>query len=216
MGSFHCIDHILSRMKQFLVLASLVAASYAVPMSAKGRMNGDPSILFMCVNGTALGDKIEDNFNNCFGEVATRIARARMTDDCPSQDEVMEQITNEYADDACMLYGMGWIDNSGDWDNDTIAEDLGSLDANLVEGLDQEGWAGCVAEHTEWAVNHPCANSYDEYAHHVGKMIIEYECHALLRKCLHEYAAHVWIRNKPLFEQIRCLLSVAGSLCVLS
>merc|ERR1711874_458079 len=175
-SSAHCIDHILNRMKQFLVLVSLVAVSSANPMAVKGRINDDPSMLFYCVAGTALGGKIEDNYNNCFGEVAMRIATARNGDECPSQEEVMQQITNEYSDDACMLYGIGWIDTSGNWDNDTIAADLGSLDANLVESLDQEGWEGCVAEHTEWAVNHPCADAYDEYAHQVGKMIIDYEC----------------------------------------
>merc|ERR1712112_410142 len=85
--------------------------------------------------------------------------------------------SSEYEDDACMLYSIGWIDNeSNNWDNATIAADLASLDDNLVADLDQEGWEGCVAEHTEWAVNHPCAPSYDEYAHQIGKMIIEYEC----------------------------------------
>ena len=136
----------------------------------------DDSWMWSCMNGTSLGDKLEGAYNQCFGEMAMRISNAQNRQECPSQDDVMTSMTLEYADDTCMLYGIGWISNDGSWDNATIAEDMMSLDQGLLEGLDQQGWEGCVADQTEFWSQHPCANEYEGYVHQIGKMIIEYEC----------------------------------------
>ena len=119
---------------------------------------------------------MEATYDQCFGQITSRIANAQNREECPTQDQVMADLTAEYSDDACMLFGIGWINEDGEWDEATIGEDLMSLDEGLVEGLDQEGWESCVAEQTEFWANHPCADQYDETVEHVGKMVVEYEC----------------------------------------
>merc|ERR1712141_126756 len=151
-------------MKLFVVIA-LAGAAVASP-SNRNDDDGAAAAL-ECTAGTNIGDKLANAFSSCFGSMAgmrkdvKRIQLARNDEQCYSYDEIMEWVEEEYADDACVLQTIGWMDENFDFDEDAIEADVTSLNPVVSAPL-FEHHPTCVAEVMDYVEDHECASTFSD------------------------------------------------------
>ena len=119
----------------------------------------------------------------CFGDNASAAGRKdNGFEECPSFDDIMSFVEEEFMDDGCVLAELGWIDEEGNEMQDVIDADLATLAQGVQDGLSEEGHAECVedvlAEMDEKYSK--CADQYNEEEadtlENVGYKIASYKC----------------------------------------
>merc|ERR1712222_299664 len=120
-----------------------------------------------CTAGTNLGDNLAAAFGSCFGDTATmrkvvkKMQLARNDEQCYSYDEIMQWVQEEYADDACVLQSIGWMNDNFDFNEDAIMSDVSSLNPVVTAPL-MAGHEDCVADVMDYVEDHECADSFTE------------------------------------------------------
>merc|ERR1711992_132939 len=168
---------------KFFVVIALAGAAVASP-SNRNDDDGAAAAL-ECTAGTNIGDKLANAFSSCFGSMAgmrkevKRIQLARNDEGCYSYDEIMEWVEEEYADDACVLQTIGWMDENLDFDEDAIEADVTSLNPVVSAPL-FEHHPTCVAEVMDYVEDHECASTFSEEEQdslmETAEKIASYEC----------------------------------------
>merc|ERR1719367_1882081 len=107
-----------------------------------------------CTVGTEFGDKLSMALMTCMGddaEEATRSLNRRRGkgkkgkgkrgkgkgkgDDCPSVQDIETFIEEEMEGDLCVLYMMGWINDEGEFNEETFGADVMSLPPSVAETI---------------------------------------------------------------------------------
>merc|ERR1712112_662275 len=172
---------------KFFVLFALSGAAVASPSTR----NDDEAAAaaLACTAGTSLGENLATAFSTCFGDnsIATmskvvkkmKMRKRSADEQCYSFDQNMEWVKDEYADDACVLMTLGWMNENFDFNEDAIMADVASLDP-VVTGPLSEGHEDCVAEVMDYIEDHECASTYSEEEQNAlldyAEKIAKYEC----------------------------------------
>merc|ERR1712152_11963 len=59
-------------------------------------------------------------------------------DDCPSVQDIETFIEEEMEGDLCVLYMMGWINDEGEFNEETFGADVMSLPPSVAETITEE------------------------------------------------------------------------------
>merc|ERR1712223_1332664 len=125
-----------------------------------------------CTVGTEFGDKLSTALMTCMGddaEEATRSLNRRRGkgkegkgkrgkgkgkgkgkgDDCPSVQDIETFIEEEMEGDLCVLYMMGWINDEGEFNEETFGTDVMSLPPSVAETITEESIGTCAAKMME-------------------------------------------------------------------
>merc|ERR1711942_190026 len=123
----------------------------------------------LCTAGTPMADKVASALVSCAQQQETVRARKQKGKGkgkgkkCPSMEEIFEDIGNEFGDDACVYSAMGWLDEEGNVNNDTITMDVMSLPQEVSSMITYEGVAQCTENMiSEMAGNKRCSKKYSE------------------------------------------------------
>ena len=144
----------------------------------------------LCTAGTPMADKVASALASCAQQQETVRARKQKGKGkgkgkkCPSMEEIFEDIENEFGDDACVYSAMGWLDEEGNVNNDTITMDVMSLPQEVSSMITYEGVAKCTENMiTEMAGNKKfkrCSKKYSEeelaLLSQVGSLIAGFKC----------------------------------------
>jgi len=108
-----------------------------------------------------------------------RIQFNRDDEQCYSYDEIMGWVEQEYADDACVLQSIGWMNEDFDFDEATIEADVTSLDPVVTAPL-FAGHEDCVNHVMDYVEDHECADTFSEEEQNslldTAEKIAHYEC----------------------------------------
>merc|ERR1712080_39402 len=163
----------------------LVSVVYAAPQRPSDSIDGDDIHgALACTAGTDLGDKLASGLDSC--SPATRTLGNRMVElmrnDCPSFEDIMQWVEEEYSDDGCVLQSIGWMDENFDFVNETIGADLMSLDPVVTSHMGDDNFPNCVdmaMQHMEDGAGE-CLGTFDEQEMdilvEVASKIAHYEC----------------------------------------
>merc|ERR1711975_119260 len=56
---------------------------------------------------------------------------------CPSFEDIMAWVEEEFSDEGCVLHEIGWIDEDGNMMEDTVHADLATLNEGVQAGLSE-------------------------------------------------------------------------------
>ncbi len=146
----------------------------------------------ICLAGSSLADKMPAAFEACFGGEVAAAGRRRGNGGrgkggkkgprCPSFDKIMGKVQEKFADEACVLKQLGWIDEEGNELKDAIEADIATLNEKVQFGISEEGVEECVAEIMEEMDGKyaKCADKYTEEEkatlEEVGVKIASFKC----------------------------------------
>merc|ERR1711902_445344 len=111
-----------------------------------------------CTAGSPLGAKLASAFETCLGgeealkpeQVGETERRRRRKPNknrkCPTVDQIKEKMGEGMEGDWCVLYQLGWIDETGKENNETSTADLMSLKPEVLAELDESAMATCAQE----------------------------------------------------------------------
>merc|ERR1712047_72965 len=129
-----------------------------------------------CTVRTEFGDKLSTALMTCMGddaEEATRSLNRRRGkgrgkgkkgkgkrgkgkgkgkgkgDDCPSVQDIETFIEEEMEGDLCVLYMMGWINDQGEFNEETFGTDVMSLPPSVAETITEGSIGTCAAKMME-------------------------------------------------------------------
>merc|ERR1712109_127278 len=118
-----------------------------------------------CTVGTEFGDKLSMALMTCMGDDAEEATRSlnrrrgkgrgkgkkgkRKGDDCPSVQDIETFIEEEMEGDLCVLYMMGWINDEGEFNEETFGADVMSLPPSVAETITEESIGTCAAKMME-------------------------------------------------------------------
>jgi hypothetical protein len=168
---------------KFFVLFALAGAAVAHPSTRNDYEGAQAAIA--CTAGTSVGENLAIAFSTCFGDTATmrkvvkKIQLSRDDEQCYSYDEIMEWVEDEYADDACVLQTLGWMDEDFEFNEEAIHSDVLSLDPVVSAPL-FEGHEDCVNQVMDYVEDHECADTFTEDEQNslldTAEKIASYEC----------------------------------------
>merc|ERR1712117_964681 len=111
------MGRLTDNMLQFVLLA----------ISAATVRSGD--VAYLCTAGTPVGDKVASALATCAQEPEAGRAlkkgkgkgkgKGGKGKKCPTMDEIFEDLEEEFGDEACVYYAMGWLEDEGKVNNDT-------------------------------------------------------------------------------------------------
>merc|ERR1712226_348152 len=160
-----------------------------------------------CTVGTGFGDKLSMALMTCMGDDAADATRSLNRkrgkgkgkgkkgkkgkgkgkgkgNDCPSVQDIETYLEEEMEDDLCVLYMMGWINDDGDFNEETFGADVMSLPPSVAETITEESIGSCAAQMMEeWGEDSmmaKCENAYqpeeiDEMME-LGMEVASYKC----------------------------------------
>ena len=76
----------------------------------------------------------------------SQVAAGRQDNGCPSFDDIMSMVGEEFMEQSCVLEQIGWIDAYGNEMQDVIEADISTLAQEVQKGLSEEGHAQCVGD----------------------------------------------------------------------
>merc|ERR1712223_1438751 len=113
-------------------------------------------VVALCTAGTPVADKVASAMASCAKEPEAGRALKRgkgkgkgkggKGKKCPTMEEIFEDLEDKYGDDACVYYNMGWLDEEGNVNNDTITMDVMSLPQEVSSMITHEGVAQCTED----------------------------------------------------------------------
>merc|ERR1711915_949104 len=127
----------LRKMKCFLALVLLSSAAFvsAFEEEEQSGLCLDPWTLHaICIAGSSLQEKMETAFNSCSNvdQVMTRKNGKGKGKKCPTFEEIMSYVEEEYAEEGCIMQSIGWLDDNFQEVNSTIMADMESLNPELT------------------------------------------------------------------------------------
>merc|ERR1711963_921590 len=161
-----------------------------------------------CTVGTGFGDKLGTALMTCLGdgaEEATRSLNRRRGKGkgkgCPSVQDIEAAIEEEMEGDLCVLYMMGWINDEGEFNEETFGADVMSLPPSVAETITEESIGSCATQMMEeWGEefgNEKCEDAYqpeeiDEMME-LGMEVASYKCFRKIfnRSCKGFVSAHI-------------------------
>merc|ERR1712037_956051 len=169
---------------KFFVLFALAGAAVAHPSTRND--NEEAAAVFACTAGTSIGDSLVTAFDTCFGDnsIATmrkvvKKMQMRNAEGGYSYEEIMEWVMEEYADDACVLQTIGWMNEDFDFNEGAIESDVMSLNPIVTAPL-FEHHEECVAEVMDYVEDHECASTFSDEEQDslldTAEKIATYEC----------------------------------------
>merc|ERR1712025_904372 len=69
--------------------------------------------------------------------------------DCPSVQDIETAIEEEMEGDLCVLYMMGWINDEGEFNEETFGADVMTLPPSVAETITEESIGSCATEMME-------------------------------------------------------------------
>jgi len=158
-------------------------------------------VALACTAGTPLGEKMILAFTACSGgdeEDMAEMRRGRGKNgcrgrkckgegkkpSCPSVDSILESIGMKMEEDMCVMAQLGWIDENGAPNNQTMTEDIMSLPEEVSAQLSEEAVEECTMDMmAQWAEDPKHARCADKYSEEdmskleeVGMMVASYKC----------------------------------------
>merc|ERR1712173_60694 len=141
------------------VLVAISAATVLSEYSEGGLCLNSGEVAYLCTAGSPVADKVASALAACAEQTepaGRSLSRKRgkgkgkgKGKKCPTMDEIFEDIEEEFGDDACVYNAMGWLDEEGNVNNETITMDVMSLPQEVSAMITHEG----VAECTEKMIN---------------------------------------------------------------
>merc|ERR1712077_101513 len=180
---------------------------------------GGLEVALGCTVGTGFGDKLSMALMTCMGdeaEEATRSLNRRRGkgkgkgkrgkgkgkgDDCPSVQDIETFIEEEMEGDLCVLYMMGWINDEGEFNEETFGADVMTLPPSVAETITEESIGSCATQMMEmWGEefgDEKCEDAYqpeeiDEMME-LGMEVASYKCFQKIfnRSCKGFVSAHI-------------------------
>merc|ERR1719367_425187 len=116
-----------------------------------------------CTVGTEFGDKLSMALMTCMGDDAEEATRSLNRkkgkgkrgkgkgkgDDCPSVQDIETFIEEEMEGDLCVLYMMGWINDEGEFNEETFGADVMTLPPSVAETITEESIGSCATQMME-------------------------------------------------------------------
>merc|ERR1712210_204578 len=168
-----------------------------------------------CTVGTGFGDKLSMALMTCMGDDAEEATRSLNRkrgkgkgkgkggkgDDCPSVQDIEAILEEEMEGDLCVLYMMGWINDEGEFDEETFGADVMTLPPSVAETITEESIGSCAAQMMEEWGEHSamemCEDAYqpeevDEMME-LGMEVASYKCFQKIfnRSCKGFVRAHI-------------------------
>merc|ERR1712098_970699 len=185
------MGRLLHIMLKFAVLA-ICAATVLSEYSDGGLCLNSGEVAYLCTAGSPVADKVASALAACAEqtEPAGRSLNRRRGKGkgkgkkCPTMDEIFEDIEEEFGDDACVYDAMGWLDEEGNVNNETITMDVMSLPEEVSAMITHEGVAECTENMINYIGEDPtfkrCSNKYSEeeldMLSQVGHLIAGFKC----------------------------------------
>merc|ERR1712088_661762 len=160
MGRHQTAQQTLLTNMNFFVLFALAGAAVALP-SSRNEDEGAAAAL-ACTAGTNLGANLATAFTTCAAtmrKVVKKMQLSRNDEQCYSYEDIMNWVQAEYADDACVLQTIGWMNENYEANEDVITSDVISLDPVVTAPL-FAGHADCVAEVMDYVEEHECVSTF--------------------------------------------------------
>merc|ERR1711892_693617 len=127
----------------FILVVSLAVASVQAKFrKAKGGKGGKPAkaepaglclpkenMMMICHAGSALGEKANAAMEVCSAKAESR-AKSKgkggkgKAPKCPTVDEIMQMVGEEYAGEICVFTELGWMDEDMNSDDELIQADI--------------------------------------------------------------------------------------------
>jgi len=170
-------------------------------------------VALRCTANTPLGDKMAYALNICFEEedekdMAGKGGKGKKEwkgrkdkfkkDQCPSVEDIIGSIEEEMEGDMCIMAVLGWIDESGEFNEQAMKEDISSLPEEVSAQLTEEAVDECATEMmTMMAKEHAntkCSEAYSEEdvasLTEAGMMFAASKCfnHMFLQSCKNSMA----------------------------
>merc|ERR1711970_642992 len=147
-------------------------------------------VAYLCTAGTPVADKVASALASCAPQQETVRARKQKGKgkgkgkNCPSMDKIFEDIENEFGDDACVYTAMGWLDEEGNVNNNTIVMDVMSLPQEVSSMITYDGVSQCtenmITQMAESQKFKRCSKKYSEeelaLLSQVGSTIAGFKC----------------------------------------
>merc|ERR1712168_1469816 len=138
------------------VLVAISAATVLSEYSDGGLCLNSGEVAYLCTAGSPVADKVASALAACAEQTepaGRSLSRKRgkgkgKGKKCPTMDEIFEDIEDEFGDDACVYNAMGWLDEEGNVNNDTITMDVRSLPQEVSSMITFEGVAQCTENMT--------------------------------------------------------------------
>merc|ERR1712083_134953 len=170
-------------------------------------------VALRCTANIPLGDKMAYALNICFEEddekdMAGKGGKGKKEwkgskdkfkkDQCPSVEDIIGSIEEEMEGDMCIMAVLGWIDESGEFNEQAMKEDISSLPKDVSSQLTEEAVDECATEMmTMMAKEHAntkCSEAYSEEdvasLTEAGMMFAASKCfdHMFLQSCKNSMA----------------------------
>merc|ERR1712117_113494 len=161
-----------------------------------------------CTANTPFGDKMVYALSICFEEKEEKDTSGNggkgkkgwkgskdkvKKDQCPSVEDILGSIEEEMEGDLCIMAVLGWIDESGEFNEQAMKDDISSLPKEVSSQLTEEAVDECASEMmTMMAKEHAnskCSEAYSEEdvasLTEAGMMFAASKCfnHMFLQSC---------------------------------
>merc|ERR1711911_368809 len=160
------------RMKFLLSSVFLAASTLAMPdlsVKSEGLCMDTDMLHSMCIMGSPMEEKMKNAVMACANdEVTTMRARKQPGRNrrCPSFKKVMSEIEDDFAEEACVLFNLGWIDEQGNPNKNATMADIMTLEPALLEKMDKDEVDTCTETKLKKLAKSPmakkCAKKYSE------------------------------------------------------
>merc|ERR1719339_473921 len=157
------------RMRFLLSTVFLAASTLSMPdlsVKSEGLCMDTDMLHAMCIMGSPFEQKMESALMACSNdEVTTMRARKQpgKNQRCPSFKIVMSEIEDDFAEEACVLFNLGWIDEQGNPNDTATMADIMTLEPALLEKMSEDEVTSCtVKKLAKSPMAKKCAKKYNE------------------------------------------------------
>merc|ERR1711935_10986 len=171
-------------------------SSEEMNMLARGLYFNPMEVDIACTVGSPMGAKLAAAFKKCIGgESVLNVEEVGATERkrwgkkpkrCPTTEQIMGRMNQGMEGDWCVLYQLGWIDETGKENEAIMTADMASLSTDVTASLSEEAINSCAAERMEKIQKklakkfRKCADNYSEeelnQLEEMGQKIQAYKC----------------------------------------
>merc|ERR1719300_1815563 len=90
---------------------------------------------------------LQDAMWNCYGNFSSEGFVSSRASNCPSADEMIQELQADFAEEGCWLYTWGWMDDSMTAVHETIDADLMSLYPEISGQISEEVIGQCAGDY---------------------------------------------------------------------
>merc|ERR1719210_3019477 len=104
-------------------------------------------------------------------------------DDCPSVQDIETFIEEEMEGDLCVLYMMGWINDEGEFNEETFGADVMSLPPSVAETITEESIGTCAGKMMEEWGEDSMMDKCEYKPEEIDEMMEEWGEDSMMDKC---------------------------------